>query len=82
MVVVDGKAYEDISQAPDLGSLECIDDTRENQRDYQGFLEDRDKLPTYDDLGTGSTALLYDPNGVEETVVLKYQASTKKWYEI
>ena len=79
MVVVDGKAYEDISQAPDLGSLECVDDTRGNQRDYLGFVQDKLKLPKYDDLETGSSATLIDPEGIEPTIVAKYFASTKQW---
>ena len=74
-VVVDGKEYSDISLAPDLGSWVATS-TDANRRTYEGLSADIAKLPTYDDLGTGSTAICSD-NGD----FLKYEATTKTWYK-
>ena len=74
-VVVDGKFYEDESLAPDLGSWVCTS-SEGNRRTYEGLSADIAKLPTYDDLGTGSTAICSD-NGD----FLKYEATTKTWYK-
>ena len=72
---VDDKYYEDLSQAPDLGSWVCTS-AEANRRTYEGLSADIDKLPKYDDLGTGSTAICSD-NGD----ILKYEATTKTWYK-
>lgn len=77
-VVFDGQTYENENDIPDMGSIQCVE-VRGNQRDYQGFVQDSQKLPKYDDLGTGSTATLIDPNGVESTIIGKYDAPTKRW---
>ena len=74
-VVVDGKLYDDESLAPDLGSWVCTGSDA-NRRTYEGLSADIAKLPTYDDLGTGSTAICSD-NGD----ILKYEATTKTWYK-
>ena len=34
------------------------------------------------DLGTGSSATLIDPNGIEDTIIAKYYASTKQWLDM
>jgi len=77
-VVFDGQTYENESEIPDMGSIQCVE-VRGNQRDYQGFVQDSQKLPKYDDLATGSSAILIDPNGVESTIIGKYDAPTKQW---
>ena len=74
-VKVDGRWYEDESQVPDLGSWVCTSG-ESNIRTYEGLSADIAKLPTYDDLVTGSTAICSD-NGD----FLKYEATTKTWYK-
>ena len=39
-------------------------------------------MPKYVDLGTGSSALLIDPNGAESTIIGKYDAPTKQWLNL
>ena len=80
-VVFDGQIYENENDIPDMGSIQCVE-VRGNQRDYQGFVQDSQKLPKYDDLGTGSNATLIDPNGTESTIIGKYDALTKTWYNL
>ena len=80
-VVFDGQTYENENDIPDMGSIQCVE-VRGNQRDYQGFVQDSQKLPKYDDLGTGSNATLIDPNGIESTIIGKYDALTKTWYNL
>ena len=80
-VVFDGQTYENENDIPDMGSIQCVE-VRGNQRDYQGFVQDSQKLPKYDDLGTGSNAALIDPNGTESTIIGKYDALTKTWYNL
>ena len=80
-VVFDGQTYENENDIPDMGSIQCVE-VRGNQRDYQGFVQDSQKLPKYDDLGTGSSATLIDPNGTESTIIGKYDAPTKNWYNL
>ena len=80
-VKVDGKSYESIEQAPDLGNLTCIDASNYPIRKYQGFTSDKLKLPKYDDLGDGSTAILIDPDGVESTIIARYYSNIKKWLD-
>lgn len=74
-IKVDDRYYEDESLAPDLGSWVCTSSSA-NRRTYEGLSADIAKLPTYDDLGTGSTAICSD-NGD----FLKYEATTKTWYK-
>lgn len=75
-VVVDGKTYNDISEAPDLGSWVATS-VDANRRSYEGLSADVGKLPKYDDLGTGSSALCVDTGDF-----LKYEATTKTWYQL
>lgn len=77
-VVFDGQKYQKGEELWDLGSLQCVE-VRGNKRDYQGFTADKLKLPKYATLGTGSTATLIDPSGVESTIIGKYDAPTKQW---
>ncbi len=77
MKVVDGQQYQDDEQVWDLGSFECIDKQDTNQRNYEGLSVDAPgKLPKYDNLEAGSTALCID-NGD----FYKYHAKTKTWYK-
>lgn len=65
---------------PDLGSWVCTSVERNdkgelNIRNYEGLSADISKLPHYENLGTGSSALCLD-NGD----FLKYEKSTDTWY--
>ena len=76
MVKFDGHLYESEKDFPDIGSWECVEEVG-NKRTYWGFSADVSKLPTYDDLATGSTALCLDNSDV-----LCYHAATKTWYKL
>ena len=80
-IKVDGKYYEEGAE-PDLGSIQCISDERSPQREYFGYVQDKNKLPKYDDLATGSSAKLVDPDGVEKTIIANYDAQTKRWLNL
>lgn len=80
--IIDGQHYEVGDEIWDLGLLECVEVRDGNQRDYQGPISEKWKLPKYDNLGTGSTATLVDPTGAESTIIAKYQSSTKTWYNM
>lgn len=80
-IVVDGQHYEKGEEIWDLGSL-IATEVNGNQRTYIGFLEDAKKLPKYNDLASGSTAILIDPAGTEETIVLSYHSKTQTWYKL
>lgn len=77
MIVVDGQIYEDGQPVHDLGSFECVGVEGVNQRSYEGFSADIDKLPTYDNLEAGSSALCLD-NGD----FYKYHAKSKTWHKV
>lgn len=81
ITIVDGQTYLDGEEIWDLGSLQCVE-TNGNKREYQGFIEDKAKLPRYDSLGTGSSATLIDKGGVESTIFAKYDSQTKSWYNL
>ena len=72
----DGHYYQSKDDFPDLGSWEptCGDDDR--RRSYQGLSKDVAKLPKYDDLLTGSSALCLDTGDL-----YIYHAGEKNWYE-
>lgn len=70
----DGQTYKKGEEIWDLGSFECVS-VEGNQRSYEGLSNDIDKLPKYDDLGTGSSALCIDTGDY-----YKYHAQTKMWY--
>jgi hypothetical protein len=80
-IKVDGKYYEEGTE-PDLGSIQCISDEKSPQREYFGYVQDKDKLPKYDDLATGSKATLIDPDGIESTIIAYYDAPLKKWLNL
>jgi len=74
MRVHDGQVYGPGETLWDLGSFVCVS-VDGNKRSYQGLSQDVGKLPKYDDLGTGSSALCVD-NGDYYI----YHAPTKTWY--
>ena len=75
-IFFDGEYYDDPSDVPDLGSWEATCSPYEKCRTYQGLSTDVSKLPTYDDLLTGSTAFCVDTGEV-----YVYQGGTiKTWY--
>lgn len=74
MITFDGQAYKDASEIPDLGSLVCIA-VDGDMREYRGLSSDFGKLPTYDNLGTGSSCLFPDTGEYAE-----YIAYNKTWY--
>lgn len=77
--LVDGHWYGEGDEIPDLGSLSCVSDGHDGKlRNYEGLSADKDKLPKYDDLETGSSAFLYG-NPPE---VYKYEKTTKTWCRI
>lgn len=79
--VIDGQYYKKGDEIWDLGSLECIE-VNGRQRSYFGFLNDKDKLPKYDNLGTGSKAILVDEAGNSDTVIAYYHAPSRIWYNL
>lgn len=72
-VTQDGHTYEAGQEVPDMGTLVATT-TEGNIRNYEGYSYDFDKLPTYDDLGTGSSALFIDTGEL-----YKYEATTRLW---
>lgn len=77
MKVVDGQTYTDDAQAHDLGSFECVMVEGKNKRHYEGLSADIGKLPRYDNLEAGSSALCLDTGEL-----FKYHAKTKVWYRL
>lgn len=77
MKIVDGQVYKDNEPVHDLGSFECVSKEGFNQRNYEGLSADVSKLPKYDDLEAGSTALCLDTGDL-----YKYHAKTKTWYKM
>lgn len=74
-VTQDGHTYEPGTDVPDMGSVKCIK-AEGNRRDYVFLSADSDKLPTYDDLSSGSSAL-----AVDASAVYVYEQTTKSWYQ-
>ena len=75
-IVYDGQNYKEGEEIWDLGSFDC-QEVEGNKRHYLGLSADAPtKLPKYDNLGTGSTAMCLD-NGDYYI----YLASTKTWYQ-
>lgn len=75
MIVHDGQRYQSESEVPDLGSWECVS-VNGNQRSYYGLSADVAKLPKYDDLDTGSSAMCLGTGDL-----YMYHALTKTWYK-
>lgn len=74
-MVYDGQTYKKGEAIHDLGSFECVS-VDGKQRNYEGLSYDAPmKLPQYDDLETGSSALCLDTGEY-----YKYHAPTKTWY--
>lgn len=73
----DGQYYNEGEAVWDLGSFECVDGQDTNQRNYEGLSADISKLPKYDDLEAGSTALCLDTGEL-----YKYHAKSKTWYKL
>ena len=71
----DGHWYEPGEEIWDLGSFVATS-VNGNIRKYEGLSKDISKLPKYDDLQTGSSALCVDTGQL-----LKYEKTTKTWYE-
>lgn len=71
----DGHWYDIGDEIPDLGSFVATS-VEGKVRGYEGLSADINKLPKYDDLGTGSSAFCVDSGQL-----LKYESSTKTWYE-
>lgn len=72
----DGQLYTDDEQVHDLGSFECTGWVG-NKRKYEGLSADVSKLPSYDNLETGSSAMCLDTGEL-----YKYHAPTKKWHKV
>lgn len=80
--IYDGQLYNPGESLPDLGTWVCtsVDKNADgimNIRNYEGLSTDVAKLPKYDNLGTGSSALCLDTSDF-----YKYEASTKTWYQL
>lgn len=75
-VVQDGYTYESGEEVPDMGTITATS-VQGNIRNYEGYSYDFDKLPTYDDLGTGSSVLFVDTGEY-----YKYEATTKMWNKL
>lgn len=81
-IVQDGHTYEAGEDVPDMGTIKCVS-VKGNIRDYEGMSYDLDKLKAisltekYNDLGTGSSLLLYDTGKV-----YKYEATLRLWSEL
>lgn len=75
-VIYDGHSYNKGEEVPDLGSLVAMPGS-DKIRNYEGLSKDKNKLPKYDDLETGSSAFFYDTGQA-----FKYEKTTKTWYEL
>lgn len=75
MYIIDGQEYETQEDAPDLGSL-IGTQNEDGTRSYKGKWEDKDKLPKYPSLKTGSSAFLFDG---EKYILLVYHKTSKIW---
>lgn len=80
--IYDGQTYYPGDSLPDLGNWVCTsvrknDNNEFNIRNYEGLSTDIDKLPHYENLGTGSSALCLDTGDF-----YKYEKSTDTWYKI
>ena len=76
VVKQDGQTYQPGQEVPDMGSISCIN-AKGNIRKYVGLSKDIDKLPKYEDLGSGSSCLFVDTGGL-----YIYESTSKSWYEI
>lgn len=74
-MIYDGHYYKAGDELPELGSLVCTG-VEGKIRQYEGKYSDKDKLPRYDDLATGSSAFLSNDGNF---VLYKYYADTQTW---
>lgn len=72
--VFDGQIFDDFAELPDLGSL--VGTGTATMRRYEGKYKDKNKLPKYDSLETGCSALLSDEGTFR---FFKYYADSKTW---
>lgn len=77
MIKVDGRYYDSIDDAPDLGTLTCSK-AEGDKREYIGYVGDEDKLPIYDDLASDSSATIYNTSGGIEKI-FTYDSNKKAW---
>ena len=75
-IIYDGQTYKPGDTVHDLGTFVCTS-SEDNRRSYEGLSADVSKLPKYDTLGTGSSALCLDTGDF-----YKYEATTKTWYKL
>lgn len=75
--VQDGEFYNSKDEAPDMHSIECTGVESGNVRSYQCLSSDAQYLPTYDDLGAGSTALCVDTGDA-----YIYHKASKQWMPV
>lgn len=74
-MIYDGQFYKKGETVWDLGSFECVEVDGE-KRNYEGLSADApEKLPRYDNLGAGSTAICLDSGEV-----YKYHRKSRTWY--
>ena len=72
----DGQWYQKGDEIWDLGSFQCTG-TEGTKRSYEGLSAHVSKLPKYENLATGSSALCLDTGDY-----YKYHAPTKTWYKL
>ena len=72
----DGVWYDDISQAPDMGSIKCVKSSGGDNmiREYMGLSTDVAKLPKY--VRTGSSFFCVDTNEI-----YFYEESGRAWHK-
>ena len=74
---IDGVWYDDISQAPDMGSIKCVRESGPGNmiRSYKGLSADLSKLPHY--VLTGSSCFMIDTKKL-----YMFEKTTDTWYEV
>lgn len=77
--IFDGQRFSSPAEFPNLGSLVGVAQNDGGARTYKGLYSDRDKLPHYPGLATGSDALLVDPD--DGLHYLFYEKTTDTWIE-
>lgn len=82
ITIYDGQTYYPGDSLPDLGNWVCVSVKKNSDnefviRKYEGLSVDVSKLPHYDNLSTGSSALCIDTGDF-----YKYEKSTDTWYKM
>lgn len=75
-IIIDGQLITAGETIPDLGSFICTE-VNGNIRKYEGLSFDVGKLPHYNNLGTGSSALCLDTGEL-----YKYEKTSDIWYKL